>query len=152
MIHGNPHAETLKRRTVREGDCIVWTGATDPGGYGCIRVEGTLKKAHRYAWELVNGPIPEGARLDHRCWNKRCVNVSHLRLATASQNAAYIQGGSPSSATGVRNVYQARDKFRVVIKHQRQNLTFGHYSTVEEAARVAERERLRLFGEFAGLG
>lgn len=40
------------------------------------------------AWELCNGPIPEGMTLDHRCTSTLCVNPSHLNVVTLEENIA----------------------------------------------------------------
>lgn len=68
--------------------CWVWTGciAGTDGGYGQIRVKGRGLAAHRVAYELFVGPIPEGLQLDHLCRNKHCVNPEHLEPVTASEN------------------------------------------------------------------
>jgi hypothetical protein len=39
-------------------------------------------KAHRYAWEQKHGPIPAGLVVDHRCRNRACINLDHLRIVT----------------------------------------------------------------------
>lgn len=49
--------------------CLIYGGATQ-NGYGVFNVGGKAVKAHRYAYEQVNGPIPEGMTLDHECHNK----------------------------------------------------------------------------------
>jgi hypothetical protein len=43
-------------------------------------------KAHRAAWMLTNGPVPEGMVLDHICRNRACINLDHLRVVTQREN------------------------------------------------------------------
>lgn len=68
-------------RHVVEGEkgCWIWSGAK-AGSYGNVRVHGRLVKAHRYAWELVKGPIPEGHELWRVCETRSCVNPSHMAV------------------------------------------------------------------------
>lgn len=71
----------------RSGDCWVWTGLTNAGGYGSIRVpERGMQLAHRVAWELTNGPIPPGVSICHRCDNRLCCNPDHLFLGSHTVN------------------------------------------------------------------
>lgn len=79
-------AERLDRRTVRSSGCWLWAGARTTNGYGAIRVGGRMARAHRVAWELAYGPIPEGLDVLHRCDVPVCVNPSHLFLGTDSDN------------------------------------------------------------------
>lgn len=67
-------------------DCWEWTGAIKGSGYGYIRNEGRIDRAHRVAWELEYGPIPEGKWVLHTCDNPRCVNPGHLYLGDRAQN------------------------------------------------------------------
>lgn len=97
-IHGEPTAllkasngaslaERLNRRLVRRDGCLVWTGSTTTGGYGRVAApDGTLKLAHRAAWELANGPIPDGMDILHRCDNPPCADPEHLFLGDDSDN------------------------------------------------------------------
>lgn len=53
--------------------------------YDSGRQRGT--SAHRAAWTHAYGPIPDGMHVDHRpTCDRRCVNVNHLQLLTASEN------------------------------------------------------------------
>jgi hypothetical protein len=80
----------------RLGRCWVWEGSVDGKGYGLLRVGGALEKAHRVAYELVVGPVPEGLQLDHLCRLRRCVRPSHLEPATNRENT--LRGAAPNVA------------------------------------------------------
>lgn len=67
-------------------ECWLWTGRTDSGGYGQTSWNGQSKRAHRVAYELSVGPIPEDRQLDHLCRNPPCVNPDHLEPVTHQEN------------------------------------------------------------------
>lgn len=147
-------AEAFEARTEWRGDCLIWTGATIGNGYGNLMVNGHATLAHRYAWEQEYGEIPDGMELDHRdhC-DTRCVNVAHLRLATKAENMANRRGAHTNSVTGVRNVSNTRSgNYIVRLQKNGEQLSFGTFATLEEAAAAAERARQELFGEYAGRG
>lgn len=66
--------------------CRPFTGYRNRQGYGKFGVGGRVHFAHRIAWELTHGPIPDGARVLHQCDNPPCCNPVHLFLGTLSDN------------------------------------------------------------------
>ena len=70
----------------KSGDCWVWTAALLKTGYGCLRINRKTTRAHRVAYELSVGPIPNGALLRHTCDNRRCVKPEHLLPGTFKDN------------------------------------------------------------------
>jgi len=65
--------------------CWVWTGERS-AGYGRIMIDPLPVGAHRFAWTLANGPIPDGLFILHACDNPPCVNPAHLRPGTDREN------------------------------------------------------------------
>lgn len=76
-------------RVEKADACWEFTGSIGRDGYGQFRSNrggSGMEKAHRYAWFLENGDIPEGLFVLHRCDNRKCVRPSHLWLGTLSDN------------------------------------------------------------------
>lgn len=66
---------------------LAYRGKSKRGlDYGKIGIDGRIHFAHRIAWELTNGPIPDGLRVLHRCDNPPCCNPAHLFLGTQGDN------------------------------------------------------------------
>lgn len=80
--------EKLWSRVVKsDGDgCWEWQGHRTPFGHGQLTHRGVSLYAHRVSWELLNGPIPDGASVCHRCDNPPCVRPSHLWLGSQRDN------------------------------------------------------------------
>lgn len=69
------------------GKCWEWLGSKHYRGYGDVRWNGRKDKAHRAAWQIVNGDISDGLCVLHKCDNPSCCNPKHLFLGTQKQNA-----------------------------------------------------------------
>jgi hypothetical protein len=91
-----PLEERFWMKVEKTRRCWKWIGATNHKGYGHIAAgtgAGKVIKAHRLAWMLANGPIPEGLFVLHRCDNPSCVRAEpdgkgHLFLGTHGDNMA----------------------------------------------------------------
>ena len=70
---------------VSEEGCWPWTGAVNEDGYGLVW-DGRAVQAHRVAWRLTFGPIPEGIHVLHHCDNPPCQRPDHLFLGTHKMN------------------------------------------------------------------
>lgn len=94
--HGDPGAEAIGQMTLgrtfwnqldRSGDCWIWTRANIQG-YGVLVVDRKRYRAHRYAYELTYGAIPDGLHVCHHCDNPPCCNPAHLFVGTRADNMA----------------------------------------------------------------
>jgi hypothetical protein len=106
----NPRQRRFWAQVNQQGDdeCWPWTGYVQSNGYGVRSTHnpGETRLAHRIAYQLLVGPIPEGLVLDHVCHtqaascrdaddcpHRRCVNPAHLEPVTRRENIARGGGG-----------------------------------------------------------
>jgi hypothetical protein len=77
-----------------ESGCWEWTRSLDSHGYAQSRIGSRLDGSdkcvllHRWVYERLVGPIPEGLVIDHLCENRKCLNPLHFSTVTALQNTA----------------------------------------------------------------
>ena len=83
-----PAAERFWAKVQKTETCWLWTGAwASRWGHGKFMDDGHRNvKAHRWAYEALVGPIPEGLTLDHLCRNPPCVNPAHMEPVTLAEN------------------------------------------------------------------
>ena len=79
-------------------ECWPWRGAiTSQHGYGNTAWEGHHLGAHKVAWILTNGYVPEGKCVLHKCDNRVCCNPGHFYLGSKVDNSLdkMVRGRDP---------------------------------------------------------
>ena len=108
-------AESLARRTKRDGECWIWLGAMNRDGrYGLAYYYNLRIRAHRLSYALAVGPIPEGLQVLHRCDRPLCINPAHLFLGTDAINVAdKVAKGRQAVGEGCRHPHRVLSDARV---------------------------------------
>lgn len=105
MAH-RPMPERFWDKVDRDSDpdgCWTWTAYATPRAKGCLPygkfgLDGRVQFAHRVAYTLTRGPVPDGMQLDHLCRNTLCVRPEHLEPVTARVNILRGQSFAPANA------------------------------------------------------
>lgn len=126
--------------------CVLWLGARNTNGYGQIQFRGRLWQAHILAYVSVNGPVPEGLVLDHKCRVKACVNVAHLHAVTPRQNAEN-QTARRHSGTGIRGVHWSKQRRKWVAAAATGGVKkiAGYFDDIAEAERAVITLRNQMY-------
>lgn len=144
--------ESFWAQVDKSGDCWEWQGSY-VSGYGRVVSKRDAKgkrktvRAHRAAYELMVGPIPDGMMLDHICHNRSCVNPRHLRPVTNKQNCENLSGPHADSTSGYRGVHwkSREQRWMVAVVHNGVHHYGGYFTDRDEAAKVAQTLRRKLF-------
>ena len=93
FVHGHHPKRSLMERFMEkwvegDGGCWLWMAHTTVDGYPRIAIGRTSREAHRVAYELFVGSIPEGHDVHHECEVRNCVNPNHLRPVTKKEHGS----------------------------------------------------------------
>lgn len=131
--------------------CWTWTASTIPQGYGQIWSKEAQRpvRAHRVAWELVKGPIPDGLNVLHDCDNPPCCNPSHFFLGTHKDNAAdKVAKGRQTQGEGFSHAKLTADRVRSLRMIRELGATYQQLADmfdvgIASAYRVCKRQTWR---------
>ncbi len=120
-------------------------------GYARALINSKRMYAHRAAWEICHGEIPEGYEIDHINRNPSDNRLCNLRLATKSQNSANVRSiGKTSQFRGV-SWYKEIGKWQVSVGKNRKVWCIGYFENEVDAAKAYDAKATELHGEFANL-
>lgn len=86
----------------QDGPCWLWTAGCTSRGYGAFTANSRQRLAHRVAYQLLIGPIPQGLTLDHLCRRRNCVRPDHLEPVPAGVNVLRGKGITAKNASKER--------------------------------------------------
>ena len=119
----------------RANGCWQWSGRRSTTEYGVFVLDGRNFRAHRVAYELRVGPIPEGLQLDHLCRNRSCVNPAHLEPVTNRENT--LRGVNHVAALARVTHCPAGHEYTP----ESTRLRRSRYGTVNRSCRTCDLER-----------
>lgn len=101
--------------------CHNFTGRLDSYGYAQIKDKGKAILVHRWAWSQINGPVPDGLGILHKCDNRSCINPDHLYAGDQKQNMADMfargrQGVKPSGRDHKRPMAKLTESQVIAVK------------------------------------
>jgi len=146
-FHRPTTGERFWSKVDKTDTCWLWVSALASGGYGQFSLGGRPQAAHRVAYELLVGPIPDGLSLDHMCHERLCVNPDHLRAVTTKQNMENRKGPRKDSASGIRGVYLNKrlGRWFALVGHNGKQIFAGSFASISEAEAAAVTKRNELF-------
>jgi len=127
-------------------NCWIWKGAPNAQGYGVLKIGNDTIRAHRIAYELWVGPIPDGLVIDHICGVRNCCNPSHLQAVSRKENNEHKTVLDRRNKSGYQGVYwdEENGMWRVQVQHNGKKYPGGRFHDVKEANEVAIAMRNRM--------
>ena len=130
----------------RRKDLIA--GATEPGRYTKLKINGKSYGAHRVAWCIVTGEDPGDLEIDHDDRNKSNNKFSNLRKATHSQNVCNF-GARKDNKLGIKGVCKKGKSYIANIGRNGKRIHLGSYATAQEAEQAYRKAAIEEYGDFA---
>jgi len=118
-----------------ENECWEWMASKNRAGYGKFRLNDRTWRAHRVAWMLTHGPIPEGLCVCHSCDHPRCCNPAHLWLGSVAENNADKNRKGRTALSEQIRLHLTKVKICDIIRL--------HIKTLEETMNREDKEELR---------
>ena len=131
----------MSRASRADGGCLIFEpGALNQhSGYGALFTSRGREYAHRTAYRVWVGEIPEGMIVNHICGTRSCIEPSHLEVVTHQENSEYRTVMQSNNTSGYRSVYPMGSRWRVQIQRGGMSVHIGCYDTLEEAAAAVPR-------------
>lgn len=147
--------EIRKKRTGRVGEPVGTVAAMGQGSdhkYLVIWLDGSLRRAHRLAWQYVHGYVPEGG-IDHINGDTLDNRIANLRECDQRQNNGNHHRLNRHNTSGLRGVTWKRDKqkWRAYINRANRQCHLGYFDTKEAAYEAYKVAAVEHFGEFANV-
>jgi hypothetical protein len=145
-----PRSELFWSLVDKSGDCWLWQGLKDGGGYGMIWIDRVrrVQGAHRFSFELHFGPIPDGHCVCHKCDTRACVRPEHLFAGTSAENLADMAAkGRSRNCAMVSPQRLARGE-----RHPMAKLTWGAVREIRRLYAVGDESQSALGRRFGVTG
>ena len=111
--------------------CWLWTGAVATRGGGAFFHEKRTQRAHRVAYLLWIGEVPQDCVVTQTCKNILCVNPEHLRLETWPETnlrtAASRAHASRSRPQGWRKKFGFPEDIEMLKDYLRRGMSAGSF-------------------------
>jgi hypothetical protein len=123
-------------------------GGCHGSGYTTIRINGKDYLAHRLAWAIHYGSIPENMQIDHINGDRKDNRILNLRLATHEENCRNSRPRKHNKS-GIKGVRRMRSKWAARIRINNEEIWLGSYETSEAAAQAYKEAADKFHKAFA---
>lgn len=117
---------------ITENGCKEWLNSINRHGYGYFYFKGGMFSAHRTAYEIKEGKIPDGKFICHSCDNRKCVNSAHLWIGTQRENMNDMKDKKRAGPKTMRIDDIDRDKLRSALINIRESIPLSWCEIAKE--------------------